>query len=91
MPREELGLHVLAYLRLQQQTINRRNIVSPTSTEVIEYAGPRALEVSRALTEAWMWLEREGLIARLASAGASARALGATDTVVVVSPWRGYI
>jgi uncharacterized protein (TIGR02391 family) len=64
LPREELALHVLTYLRGQQQLktrIHRRDFVS--GSEVKEYAGPRASEMSRALTEAWMWLEREGLIA----------------------------
>lgn len=64
LPREELAVHVLTYLRGQQGSVHRRNLVSPTSTEVIDYAGrERTFEASRALTEAWMWLEREGLIA----------------------------
>jgi hypothetical protein len=33
------------------------------SDELREYAGPRREDVAKAMTEAWIWLEREGMIA----------------------------
>jgi len=44
-----------------QRQLNRHNLV--ISPVIKEYAGAKQEEVAQAITEAWMWLEREGLIA----------------------------
>lgn len=66
MPPEELAVYVLQFLRSARVDntgmVNRRNFTI-SSGYIAQYAGPRVDEVAKALTEAWMWLEREGLIA----------------------------
>jgi len=65
LPPEELALHVLDYLRLAEENnrgqLNRYNFTLPNMFS--EHAGPRTEEVTKAFTEAWVWLEREGILA----------------------------
>ncbi len=59
---EELAGYVLETLQSQSQYsgINRDNYTIPTN---LGYPENRQEEVARALMEAWVWLEREGMIA----------------------------
>lgn len=62
---EELAMFVLEYLRAldpgDHGQLNRYNFTLTSS--LVEYAGPHVQEIAEALTEAWVWLEREGFIA----------------------------
>jgi len=63
---EELALPLLKYLvamghRGREPDLNIRNFYA--GSEVDAYAGEKSDEMSRAIVEAWMWLEREGMLA----------------------------
>ena len=58
---EELASFVLAYFNSADHSqLNRRNFISATAKE---YPRQHQDEISQALMEAWIWLEREGLLA----------------------------
>jgi uncharacterized protein (TIGR02391 family) len=67
MPPEELAVYVLKFLRGAQQDntgmLNRHNFTHPGGYIHRYTGGARAEAVARTLTEAWMWLEREGMLA----------------------------
>ncbi|BCT93534.1 hypothetical protein LYSHEL_25580 [Lysobacter helvus] len=59
---EELGAYVLRYLSTAPETeLNSYNFT--LAGNVAGYPAERASEAQRALMEAWVWLEREGLLA----------------------------
>ena len=58
---EELAGIVLEYLHSLSTQLNRYNF--SLSDTVKEYPYQHQAEISRALMEAWVWLEREGLLA----------------------------
>ncbi len=61
---EELAGVLLQYLNLLPENasdLNRHNFSLPNTVQ--EYPRERHAELGRALMEAWVWLEREGLIA----------------------------
>ena len=58
---EELAGIVLEYLHSFSTQLNRYNF--SLSDTVKEYPYQHQAEISRALMEAWVWLEREGLLA----------------------------
>jgi uncharacterized protein (TIGR02391 family) len=62
----ELALFVLKHIDQlsrsgQENSLILRNYLG--SIEISKYAGQQSLDISRALAEAWIWLEREGMIA----------------------------
>lgn len=62
---EDAGVLLLQYLNGLEdggQRIHRYNLLAH-DPDMMSYAGSRRHEVSRAITEAWIWLEHEGLIA----------------------------
>lgn len=65
MSPEDIGGLLFEYLRSfgRDQNLNRYNLLSAGSGEILEYAGDKRPEVVRALAEGWNWLENEGLIA----------------------------
>lgn len=67
MEPEELAPFVLRYLKEQpNDSINRYNFTSANDREVYEACGNDSGKheaFARSLMEAWMWLEREGLVA----------------------------
>lgn len=62
---EELAVFLLEYLceveKGSPNSLNRYNFTLQSTLGL--YAGERYDEVSKAMTEAWIWLEREGMIA----------------------------
>jgi uncharacterized protein (TIGR02391 family) len=63
---EELALFLLKYLYKEEQTGNSSVLNLHNCTlhgNLQDYAGEKYDEISRAITEAWIWLEREGMIA----------------------------
>lgn len=64
LPPEELAGFLLEYLKLlesEQRDISRYNVTMVASLQ--DYAGKSTDEMRRAVTAAWVWLEREGMIA----------------------------
>ena len=63
LPDEELAVFLLQHLaeleRSSSGTLNLNNFL----ISLQDYKTSRKLEVNRAFTEAWMWLEREGMLA----------------------------
>jgi uncharacterized protein (TIGR02391 family) len=62
---EDVGVLLLEYLNAlsdQGQRIHRYNLLTH-DPDLMNYAGPKRPDVSRALTEGWIWLEHGGLIA----------------------------
>lgn len=66
LPAEEVALFILEFLRGapidNTGMLSGHNFTHPDGY-VRDYAGPRAQDVAKALTEGWVWLEREGMIA----------------------------
>ncbi len=67
---EETGQYLLVYLNSLvahrgQNKLNRYNTTINTNSDLVEYSGTRVSEVSKALSEAWSWLAREGFLAPL--------------------------
>lgn len=65
---EEAGQYLLICLNALvkekgQNKLNRFNITIHTNPDLVEYAGELKGEVSKVLSEAWMWLFREGFLA----------------------------
>lgn len=65
---EEIGPFLLEYLNFLENDptssqLNRRNFTLNSNPALQEYAQNQINPVARILTEAWMWLEREGFIA----------------------------
>lgn len=63
---EELALFLLKYLCKEEQTasssvLNLHNCTLHGNLQ--DYAGEKYNEISKAITESWIWLEREGMIA----------------------------
>lgn len=63
---EELALFLLKYLYKEEQTgsssvLNLHNCTLHGNLQ--DYAGEKYNEISKAITESWIWLEREGMIA----------------------------
>jgi len=64
MPEEDLAAHLLKHLLelpAKDSGLNRYNLTQPAS--FMDYAAGEAQAAARAITEAWMWLEREGFLA----------------------------
>ena len=62
---EEIGVFLLDYLCElgdDSQSLNRYNFTLQ-SGELGSYAGEKYDAVAKVITEAWIWLEREGMIA----------------------------
>lgn len=63
---EELAMFLLKYLCKEEQTGNSSVLNLHNCTlhgNLQDYAGERYDEISKAITESWIWLEREGMIA----------------------------
>ena len=65
---EEIGPFLLEYLNMidndpARSTLNRYNFTLETNPELREYAQEQLYQVARVLTEAWVWLEKEGFLA----------------------------
>jgi len=63
---EELALILLKYLYKEEQTSNSSVLNLHNCTlhgNLQDYAGEKYNEISKAITESWIWLEREGMIA----------------------------
>ena len=63
---EELAMFLLKYLCKEEQTgsssvLNLHNYTLHGNLQ--DYAGDKYDEISKAITESWIWLEREGMIA----------------------------
>jgi uncharacterized protein (TIGR02391 family) len=63
---EELAMFLLKYLCKEEQTgsssvLNLHNCTLHGNLQ--DYAGDKYDEISKAITESWIWLEREGMIA----------------------------
>lgn len=63
---EELAMFLLKHLRQLEQSgsitdLNLHNYIG--STNIDNYAGEQVGTISMAITEAWIWLENEGMIA----------------------------
>lgn len=63
---EELAMFLLEYLCKEEQTgsssvLNLHNCTLHGNLQ--DYAGEKYDEISKAITESWIWLEREGMIA----------------------------
>jgi len=63
---EELALFLLKYLYKEEQTgsssvLNLHHCTLHGNLQ--DYAGEKYNEISKAITESWIWLEREGMIA----------------------------
>lgn len=66
LPSEELAMFLLKHLHKldksgNSQSLNLHNYLLPP--DIDNYAGEQVDAISRAITEAWMWLEREVMIA----------------------------
>lgn len=65
---EEVGQYLLIYLNSVveesgKNKLNRYNFTLHTNPALVDYTGELKDEVSKALSEAWMWLFREGFLA----------------------------
>ena len=63
---EELSLFLLKYLFKEEQSgsssvLNLHNCTLHGNLQ--DYAGEKYDEISKAITESWIWLEREGMVA----------------------------
>ncbi|MCJ7805833.1 TIGR02391 family protein [Patescibacteria group bacterium] len=68
MEAEELAPFLLKYLKVMDEEggssqLNRYNFTLETNQTLRDYAGEELTKVAEILTEAWMWLEREGFLA----------------------------
>jgi uncharacterized protein (TIGR02391 family) len=68
MEAEEIAPFLLKYLKVLNEEggsnqLNRYNFTLETNPGLRDYAGEELKKVAEVLTEAWVWLEREGLLA----------------------------
>ncbi|MCX5998277.1 MAG: TIGR02391 family protein [Chloroflexi bacterium] len=72
---EDLGLFVLRHLRAlmksERNLFNLGNYANLSSPDVLECSAGRSDEFSKAIAEAWMWLQREVLLAPHPSPGSN--------------------
>ncbi len=68
MEPEEIGPFLLEYLNVTDEDptsskLNRYNFTLESNQELSDYSEGRIVDVAKVMTEAWLWLENEGMIA----------------------------